>query len=93
MTDTKKKEIVNPLAAAVTGAALGAGVAIAGAIALKDEKNRKKIKGVLNDLKSRGEEVRDDMNKNAGKKVEEIKDKAEEIKDEAEEKDPKKLSS
>jgi len=93
MTDTKKKDIVNPIAAAVTGAAVGAGVAIAGAIALKDEKNRKKIKGVLSDLKNKGEEIRDEMNKEAGDKVEEIKDKANDLKENADDKEPKKLSS
>lgn len=74
MTDSKKKDVVNPIAAAVTGAAIGAGVAIAGAVALKDEKNRKKIKGILNELKDRGENVQEDLKKEAKAKTEEIKE-------------------
>ena len=42
---------VSPIAAAVVGAVVGAGVAVAGAIALKDEKNRDKVKEVLANVK------------------------------------------
>lgn len=52
----QKKQIVkksgfSPVAAAVTGAIVGAGVAIAGTIALEDKKNRKEIKQVFTNLK------------------------------------------
>ena len=40
---TKKKEF-NPVVAAVAGVVVGAGVAVAGAVALSDKKNREKVK-------------------------------------------------
>jgi hypothetical protein len=48
---TNKKRGISPVAAAVTGAVVGAGLAVAGAMVLKDEKNRKKAKKVLSDVK------------------------------------------
>lgn len=42
---------VNPVIAAVTGVVVGASVAIAGAVALNDEKNRQKVKKILVDVK------------------------------------------
>jgi gas vesicle protein len=42
--DNKNKKEVNPLAAAVVGVAVGAGLAVAGAIALNDKKNSDKLK-------------------------------------------------
>lgn len=92
MTDSRKKDVVNPIAVAVTGAAIGAGVAIAGAVALKDEKNRKKIKGILNDLKDRGEDVQDDLKKEAKERTEEIKEKVEGNTDKIEDKKTSKAS-
>ncbi len=43
----QNKSGANALAAVVTGAVIGAGVAIAGVVALADEKNRKKVKSTL----------------------------------------------
>ena len=57
MTDSHQKKQVqvgsgfNSIAAAVTGAIVGAGVAIAGAIALKSKKNREHVKRVLTHVK------------------------------------------
>jgi hypothetical protein len=42
---------INPVAAAVAGAVVGAGVGIAGAVVLGDKKNREKIGKVLNKKK------------------------------------------
>lgn len=42
---------VNPIAAGVAGAVIGAGAAVAGVVALKDKKNREKVQGVLNGVK------------------------------------------
>lgn len=47
----KTKSGFNPVVAAVTGAIVGAGVAIAGAVALKDKKNRKEVEQVFTNLK------------------------------------------
>jgi hypothetical protein len=50
-SDQKKQDggkvSVNPVAAAVTGAVVGAGIAVAGVVALEDEKNREKAKETL----------------------------------------------
>lgn len=53
MTDKKQKK-KNKLAifAGVSGAIVGAGAAIAGAFALKDKKNRDKVKKVLTKAKN-----------------------------------------
>lgn len=55
MTNSKKQDEVksgiSPIAAAVTGAVIGAGIAVAGAVALKDEKNRDKVNEVLGNIK------------------------------------------
>ena len=57
MTDrTKKKQTsektdINPIVAGVTGAVIGAGVAIAGAALLGDEKKRIKAKKILSNVR------------------------------------------
>jgi hypothetical protein len=67
MTDQKKQDNekggINPVAAAVTGAVIGAGVVAAGAvaIALKDEKNRKKVKQTLTNVKKQAVNYMEDM--------------------------------
>jgi len=52
ITKKKEKKGVNNFVAAITGAVVGAGVAVAGAIALKDKKNRDKVTKVINDVKN-----------------------------------------
>ncbi|OGC55938.1 hypothetical protein A2797_02680 [candidate division WWE3 bacterium RIFCSPHIGHO2_01_FULL_48_15] len=47
----KEKGGFNPLAAAITGAIVGAGVAIAGAVALKDKKNQARVKQAFANVK------------------------------------------
>lgn len=47
----EKKSGFNPVVAAVTGVVVGAGVAVAGIVALKDKKNREKVKQVLTNVK------------------------------------------
>lgn len=53
--NNKKKDEVkssfNPIVAAVTGAVVGASVAVVGAVALTDKKNREKVKEVLTNVK------------------------------------------
>jgi len=41
----------NQVAAVVTGAVVGAGVAVVGAVVMGDKKNREKVKKVFNDAK------------------------------------------
>lgn len=54
MSDDKKG--ISPLATGVMGAVIGA-AATAAAIALSDEKNRKKAEGILKDLQKQGDKV------------------------------------
>lgn len=69
MTDSKqkigKKSEFNSTAAIVTGAVVGVGVAVAGLVALKDEKNRKKVRDVLTNVKNQATDYIDDMQKQA----------------------------
>ena len=55
ITNQKKQDEnktgVNPTIAAITGAVVGAGFAVAGAIALKDKKTRDKVKQTLTNVK------------------------------------------
>ncbi len=55
MINTEKHNLqqpgINPFTAALTGAVVGAGVAVAGMFALKDKKNREMVKDVFNNVK------------------------------------------
>lgn len=79
MTDKNKQDetkgSVNPVVAAVTGAVVGAGIAVAGAVALKDEKNREKVKEVLSNVKDQAMEYMEGMQKTAEDKKGEIEGK------------------
>lgn len=72
--DQKKQDSqnrFNQVAAAVTGAVVGAGVGIAGAVVLGDKKNREKISNVLNNVKDQAVDYVEGMQKQAEvKKVE-----------------------
>ncbi|MDO8489164.1 MAG: hypothetical protein Q7S42_03530 [Candidatus Omnitrophota bacterium] len=61
---TDKKDGGNALAAGVAGAVIGAAAAAA-AIALADEKNRKKVEGVLAGLQKEGDKVLKEISKRA----------------------------
>lgn len=62
MADDKKG--INPLATGVAGAIIGAAAAAA-AIALADEKNRKKVEKVLGSLQKQGDAVLKEISKKA----------------------------
>ena len=59
------------MAAAVTGAIVGAGVAVAGAVVLSDKRNRDKIDEAVNDVKEKASETK----ANVEEKLAEVKDK------------------
>jgi len=69
---TEKKKIkheeksngVNPVTAGVVGAVVGAGIAIAGAVALSDEENRDKVKAVLADVKEKAANYVEEVKQN-----------------------------
>lgn len=56
---------ISPVVMAVTGAVIGAGIAVAGvgAVALKDEKNRQKVKEVLDSAKDQAVDYIEDVQK------------------------------
>lgn len=67
---------INPMAAAITGAVVGAGVAAAGAMALKDDKNRAKVKNMIDAVKTHATDHLDKMQTVADEKTSEMKGKA-----------------
>jgi uncharacterized membrane-anchored protein YhcB (DUF1043 family) len=61
---TNKKRVgysVSPLIAAVTGAVVGAGVAVAGAVAMTNKHNQDKVKGVIKDVKTKVDDTKTDV--------------------------------
>lgn len=74
---------VNPVIAAVTGAIVGAGVAaaVAGTVALKDEKNRERVKEILTNAKDKAIGYVEDMQKQAQDKKVEVEGKLAEDKE------------
>ena len=82
MQDTnqkKQKKGINPVAVAVTGAAIGAGVVVAGAIAMRNEDNRKKVKEAYKKVKEKAENVKKDIEKRANDKKIEVEEKVAEV--------------
>lgn len=77
----KQENTMNPMAVAVTGVVVGAGVAIAGAMALKDEKNRKKVKDVLLNAKDQASEYIETMKSVSKDKKAEVTEKVTKVTD------------
>ncbi len=83
----KDEGSVIPAVIAVTGAVIGAGVvAVAGAIAMKDEKNREKVKEALDTVHDKASDFVDEVKKDSyamkegvEKKIAESKDKAKKL--------------
>ncbi len=80
MTNKKKKDGINPVAAAVTGAVVG-GIAAAGAMTLSDEKKREQIKNSISEAKEKAigymqeaREKAEDAKKDVSKKIMKGKD-------------------
>jgi gas vesicle protein len=81
MTDpNEKKEIsetgFNPAIAAIIGATVGAGVAIAGATILADEKKRNKVKKVIDQVKTHAMDYVENLKKQTNEKKTEVKKQA-----------------
>jgi hypothetical protein len=75
-TQNRGKDSVNPIVAGVTGAVIGAGIAVAGAaVVLNDKKSREKVKGVLSNVKNQVVGYMEDMQKQAQDKKTEVKEK------------------
>ena len=74
-TDDKKVGI-SPMAVAVTGAVVGIGLAVAGAVVLSDEKNREKVKDAFTDAKKHTQEYVGNLQHRAEDKKVEVEEKA-----------------
>lgn len=74
------KKGMSPMAAGVAGAVVGAGIAVAGAMALKDEKNRAKVKGALNAVKKHASDYVDDLQEKTHEQGVKTKEKMEDMK-------------
>jgi hypothetical protein len=70
-----KKRGVGSIFAAVTGAVVGAGVAVTGAIFMKDKKNRDKVKKVLSNAKNQAVDYIEKIEKEAKKDTATVKKK------------------
>lgn len=69
MTDKKKNDnTISPVTAGVAGAVIGASVAIAGAVALKDDKTKKKVTDTIKTLKDKGADYVEDAQRGADEK-------------------------
>ncbi len=75
MTNDKRKGSISPVAAAVTGAVIGAGAAVAGAAILRDEKNRAKVEKTLNKVKDQARGYIKKLEKSARQAQEEAESK------------------
>ena len=71
---------ISPVVAAVTGMVVGAGVAVAGAVAYANQDNRDKVNKVLMDAKDQFNEKKTEVGEKAEKLVNIAKDTVEEVK-------------
>jgi len=78
-----KKRGVSPVATAVAGMVVGAGIAVAGAIVLSNENNQKKMKGVYNKTKNKIVDYVDNVNAKVNGQKETIKGKIDDNKNKA----------
>jgi len=79
---TNKKRVgysVNPLVAAVTGVVVGAGMAVAGAVAMSDKKNQATVKNVVKDIKIKADGYVKDVQDKVQNKKSEVEDKAKKL--------------
>lgn len=65
----EEKNGINPVVAVITGAVIGAGVAVAGSVALKEEKNRDKVREMLSSAKNQAVSYVDGMQNKAQDKI------------------------
>jgi uncharacterized membrane protein YgaE (UPF0421/DUF939 family) len=72
----KGKSSVNSVVAGVTGAVIGAGIAVAGAaVVLNDKKNREKVKKVLTSVKKQAIGYMEGVQKQTQDKKDEVEEK------------------
>ena len=80
MTDSNKqkqddKNRFNQVAAAVTGAVIGAGVAVAGTMVMSSKKNQDKVKKVISDVKEKAVDYIEGIQRKAKDTKEEVEKK------------------
>jgi len=82
---TVKKGRTNSAVAGITGAVIGFGIAVAGAaVVLNDKNNRKKVRGVLTNIKGQVMNYMKDVQRKTDKKEKEIEEKLVDSKNETE---------
>lgn len=64
----EKETGISPITAAITGAIIGAGIAIAGTVALENKKNRNKVKQVFINMRDQAVDYMEKMQKKAKSK-------------------------
>ena len=69
------KTALNPLAAGVAGAVIGAGVVAAGTAVFRNKKNREKVKGILVNAKGQAIEYIEDLRNSTKSKKKNVKEK------------------
>lgn len=72
---TDQNNSISPMVAAVAGAVVGAGVAVAGTMILEDKKNREKIRKVFNNAKNQAINYVENMQKQVKDKKDEVEEK------------------
>jgi hypothetical protein len=85
MKNQDKEKGINPVAAVATGIIIGAGAALAGAAVLSDKKNQDKAKKVIKDVKNQLSGHMENMQKTVDKKKDEGKEKIAQSKQELKE--------
>jgi len=70
---------INPLVAAVTGVVVGAGMAVAGAVAMADKKNQARVKDMAQDVKVKAENIVKDVQGKVQNKKSEVENKAKKL--------------
>lgn len=70
-----EKDGINAATAAMIGAVIGVGIAVVGAVALKDKKNREKIKRVLTNARDEVADYMEGMQKQVEDKKSEVEEK------------------
>lgn len=79
----KQDSTVSPMTAAITGAVVGAGIAAAGAMALKDDNTREKAKEFINSAKDKASDYMENVQNAVKGEAAEIEKKSADSKSEA----------
>jgi len=79
MTDTTHKKGVNPIATAVGGVVVGVGLAVAGAMAMKDKATKKRVEDGIDKVRAKGDSVVNDVARKIEKTANDVKAQSEDV--------------